>query len=884
MTDPLAAGAAGGGPRPQPTRPQLALPQPTRPQLALPQAIRQWREQSVGWVRSTDAETAALLARRTGPAGVPRVVVIGETNRGKSSLVNALLGVAGLSPVDAGLATCTYLQFTHGTSPTAVAHFGGGMADITFPMTELPVWATMNSEPDHDLPPPRWIQLTVPAPLLQTVTVVDTPGVGGLVAGHADLAAEAAAGATALLFVVDASAPFTRGELEFLERVADRVDSVHFAVAKTDVFRGWREIVQADQQLLARYLPRFTDAPFHPVSSTLATAADSQVDPGIGKAIRSQSGIVDLRRVLSQDVAARASLLADANVIRAAVTVLTGKLVALENQRRALTTGAARADVLKNRREELLGQRKSGGRSWQVMLRAEIQRARVDLTHETAREVREASQLFRGAIDAADAEQLKQLPFHIDAYAQAMTARAHGRLLDAMGRIVQAVLAELFTTEERAMLAASLATRPYAPLVTRGHERAKSADDTIMSLAGGGIGLTLASLVRMAAAPLAATAFGVVLLPVSIALGGAAAVFMVRSRRRVQDRQHLKSWLIEVLGEAKAQIDQNIAEQFIEAEAQLTLALDDALAKQVAMLEAEIKEVDGALRLDATERAGRLRTLDERRASGVSLVNSGEALLDRIRNTRPAGSVMLPGSAAAGALAARTIAVPPGLPDPPSAPAPPAPAPPVPRPPAPAPSAPPPSAPPPSAPLASPPSAPAGRPRHAAPEDPAGDPEITAPHQIAHSVHPLPPLERIPPLEQADPELTRPPVEEPVSEHPSPPSPPQPSSPQQSSAQPGSPQPGSPQPGPPPPTFDARPLITSVPGRQARTVPLIPTGGALGAIVQRGPDRHPAAAQSPSPPPRADQPPEQDDELMERTRWRPPGKPPPVSFDRGPGN
>jgi len=850
MTDPL-AGAAGGGPRPQRTRPQLALPQ----------AIRQWREQSVGWVRSTDAETAALLARRTGPAGVPRVVVIGETNRGKSSLVNALLGVAGLSPVDAGLATCTYLQFTHGTSPTAVAHFGGGMADITFPVTELPVWATMNSEPDHDLPPPRWIQLTVPAPLLQAVTVVDTPGVGGLVAGHADLAAEAAAGATALLFVVDASAPFTRGELEFLERVADRVDSVHFAVAKTDVFRGWREIVQADQQLLARYLPRFTDAPFHPVSSTLATAADSQVDPRIGEAIRSQSGIVDLRRILSQDVAARASLLADANVIRAAVTVLTGKLVALENQRRALTTGAARADVLKNRREELLGQRKSGGRSWQVMLRAEIQRARVDLTHETAREVREASQLFRGAIDAADAEQLKQLPFHIDAYAQAMTARAHGRLLDAMGRIVQAVLAELFTTEERAMLAASLATRPYAPLVTRGHERAKSADDTIMSLAGGGIGLTLASLVRMAAAPLAATAFGVVLLPVSIALGGAAAVFMVRSRRRVQDRQHLKSWLIEVLGEAKAQIDQNIAEQFIEAEAQLTLALDDALAKQVAMLEAEIKEVDGALRLDATERAGRLRTLDERRASGVSLVNSGEALLDRIRNTRPAGSVMLPGSAAAGALAARTIAVPPGLPDPPPAPPSPAPAPSAPASPAP------------------PPSAPAGRPRHAAPEDPAGDPEITAPHQIAHSGHPLPLLERITPLEQADPEVTRPPVEEPVSEHPSPQGPPQPGSPQQ-----GTPQQGSPQPGPPPPAFDARPLITSVPGRQARAVPLIPTGGALGAIVQRGPDRHPAAAQSPSPPQQADQPQEQDEELMERTRWRPPGKPPPVPFDRGPGN
>ncbi|MDQ6657433.1 MAG: dynamin family protein [Actinomycetota bacterium] len=634
----------------------------TRAQQALPQAIRQWREQAVGWVRVSDAESAAVLAMRRGLVEVPRVVVVGETNRGKSSLVNALLGMPALSPVDAGLATCTYLQFTHGTSPTAVAHFGGGLADITFPTAELAIWAMMNSEPDHDLPPPRWIEVSVPAPLLQAVTLVDTPGVGGLMTGHADLAAEAAANATALLFVVDASAPFTKGELDFLQRVGHRVDSVHFVVAKTDIFRGWREILQADQQLLARYIPRFTDAPFYPVSSTLATAADGQPNQHIADLVRTQSGIVALRRTLAQDIAARASLLADANVIRTTVTVLTGDVVGLENRRRALTSGAAQSNALKARREELLGRRQGGGRSWQVMLRAEIQRARVELTHDTAREVREAAQLFRGAIDAADADALKLLPFHIDAYAQAMTARAHGRLLGSMSRIVNLVLRELFNPEELAALAAAVATRPYAPLVTRGPDRTKSADETLMSMAGGGIGLSLGSLVRMAAAPLAATAFGVVLLPVSLVLGGTAALIMVRSRRRVQDRQHLKSWLMEVLGEAKAQIDQSVAEQFIDADQQLTLALDDALSKQVAAVESEIRQLDGALKLDATERAGRLRTIDERRATGATLLATGEALLERIRSTRPVGSVHLPGSAAGAMTGRRTIALPPGLP------------------------------------------------------------------------------------------------------------------------------------------------------------------------------------------------------------------------------
>ncbi|MGI8415793.1 MAG: hypothetical protein ACR2P2_06205, partial [Nakamurella sp.] len=102
---------------------------------------------------------------------------------------------------------------------------------------------------------------------------------------------------------------------------------------------------------------------------------------------------------------------------------------------------------------------------------------------------------------------------------------------------------------------------------------------------------------------------------------------------------------------------------FIDADQQLTLALDDALSKQVAAVEGEIRQVDGALKLDATERAGRLRTIDERRASGATLLATGEALLERIRSTRPVGSVRLPGSAATGAMTGRrTIALPPGLP------------------------------------------------------------------------------------------------------------------------------------------------------------------------------------------------------------------------------
>ena len=532
------------------------------------------------------------------------MVIVGETNRGKSSLLNALIGAPGASPVDAGVATCTWLLFQHSPTPTAVGHFGNGMADITFPVERLAAFATVDGEPDNDLPPPRWIEVGLPIPLLETVNLVDTPGVGGLVAAHAELAAEAAAGATALLFVIDASAPFTRGELDFLDLVGDRVDSVHFAVTKTDAYRGWREIVQADRELLARHVPRFTDAPFHPVSSRLADAAAAQPDPNVARMVLDQSGLPELRRVLRRgrggpgapagrgqcdphrgDRAGGFGRAAGDHPAgpdrrrrpgRAAQTAPRGTARPAQDRRPVLAGHAARRDPAgQGRVDPRDGPRGPRGP-------ADVPRGHRGRRQRPAEEAAVPHRRLRPGDDGAGARPARR-----------------GDEPDRATR----VLTELFTAEELRVLAANLATRPYERLVTRAPERPSNVDDKIMSMAGAGMGFTLGSLVRMSASAVLPAAFGVVLLPVSIVMGGAVAWFMVRSRRRVSDKQHLKQWLMEVLGEAKAQIDQNIAAQFIEADEQLTLALDDALTRQVAALDAEIKEVDGALKLDATDRA-----------------------------------------------------------------------------------------------------------------------------------------------------------------------------------------------------------------------------------------------------------------------------------------
>ena len=77
-----------------------------------------------------------------------------------------------------------------------------------------------------------------------------------------------------------------------------------------------------------------------------------------------------------------------------------------------------------------------------------------------------------------------------------------------------------------------------------------------------------------------------------------------------------------------------MSEQLIEAEQQLSLALDEALGKRIDAIEEELREVDKALRLGAVERSKRLNTVNSRLAELSSGQDRVEALLTSIRSLR----------------------------------------------------------------------------------------------------------------------------------------------------------------------------------------------------------------------------------------------------------
>ncbi|WP_370945742.1 dynamin family protein [Amycolatopsis sp. cg5] len=601
---------------------------------SLPQQVQATRDQLLTLLREIDPDGAKWVdeVRKARPKR-PSVVVVGETNRGKSSLVNAMLATPGLSPVDADVATATYLVFEHAAEWGAQACYPGQLAPVPIRLDQLINWVSAAHELPEGQLPPRYVEVSGPVPLLERVSIVDTPGVGGLDSMHGELAMEAASSATALLFVVDASAPFTSTELQFLAKVGDRVETVLFALSKTDAFRGWREVLEADKQLLAQHAPRFADATFYPVSARMFEMAGKAPNEQAAGMLREKSGIAALQGAVQEMLVGRSAMLGEANTMRALSSALAEQKAKLQAESRALSAGEAEAEQLRERREQLMAERRTSTRGWQLKLRGEVQRTRVEVGHESSRQMRDAQTHFRQLIEAAKRDDLAALPQQVDIALQTTSQRVSMLLAQRLNQVTNVSLSELFSAEELDVIRAQFARAGGPPVVLRPPEKKPpTAEDKLLVFMGisGGLGAG-----KVAALPLAGVAIlNPVILPATIVIGLGAGWWMARTRKHAADKQHMKQWLVEAIADARSTLDQLVAEQLIEAEQQLTMALDEALGRRIDAIEAEMKEVDKTIKMGAQERAKTIAIV-AKRLSGVSDGRDrAEALLARMRTLR----------------------------------------------------------------------------------------------------------------------------------------------------------------------------------------------------------------------------------------------------------
>jgi hypothetical protein len=595
-------------------------------------------DSSLAFLRKTDPDAASDLdAVRRRDAGRPAIVVVGETKRGKSSLVNALIGVPGLSPVDAAVATAAYLEFSHGADHGARAWLPGREDPVPLRHGDLREWATPFGRLPEGARPPRRIEVTHSAPLLQYLSLVDTPGTGGLDPAHAEVALDAVEKATALLFVVDAAAPFAKPELDFLIEASKRVNFVVFALTKVDAYPGWRTIWEDDRAQLQAHAPRFGSAPWYPVSARLAELAMTLPREAAPELIR-ESRIAELQHALI-DLAGKGHLLGQANVLRAVRSEYIRLDLEIGDRMKATDPDPQDMAKAKADRAALAARKRTETRQWSLALNTETQRARVEATGRLRNYVTALQEEFLNKIEKAKGDDVKALPQEVDRALHALSVRLSHDLEFRFRKVAERTLTQVFGPHELQFVLRRLNATLRHALNTKPRREGGGPDNMMIAMSAGGMAFMAGRGAVAGASALGAGAIigGGLLIPVAgLGLGLAAGAFILYRRRVQTDRQQARIWLREVLGEARAALSDEIMHRFTDLQYALTLALDDAIERRLQQLDAHIAEIDKALAEDKASRARRKATLQSERDGLRARVKQVDEVLARARSLAPA--------------------------------------------------------------------------------------------------------------------------------------------------------------------------------------------------------------------------------------------------------
>ena len=141
------------------------------------------------------------------------LVIVGEFNAGKSSFINALFGKSLLE---------------EGVTPTTtrihLLKYGNNFERVAIE-TAVDIY-------------------TAPAPLLQEINIVDTPGTNAIHREHEAITQEFIPRSDMVLFVTSVDRPFTESERVFLERIRDWGKKVVIVLNKTDILDGPEDIAE----------------------------------------------------------------------------------------------------------------------------------------------------------------------------------------------------------------------------------------------------------------------------------------------------------------------------------------------------------------------------------------------------------------------------------------------------------------------------------------------------------------------------------------------------------------------------------------------------------------------------------------------------------------
>lgn len=549
------------------------------------------------------------------------VVVVGEIKRGKSSLVNALVGYRDLLPVDVLMCTSAPIRVLADPEwdrdPACFLVRGDHKDQIE--LAELPKWVTHQAVEEIDRAPsseeaalllPSAAEIKVGFSGLGLVTVIDTPGVGGLDKHAISAALTEARQAGVLLMVCDASTPITSPEMEILREARETVGSVIVAVTKTDKnIRRWRSIVEDNRRLISQHLG--LDIPVIGVSSLRALDAMALQDPQRRALIDERSGMAELRKQIRKELAGSANV---------------GMRTALDSMRIAMTDinksieqdialHAETSDAVAKLEEERsrLERFREDASEWEQLFQRDISLARNEIAGNLERNLEQLRITWTDRINSDGMRVLRSKP-------QVFTSQIEIELKRILEDSVQSILGEversaksLLQDEESTneVMGNVLATLMPAEIVNREVDKKTKdlVDPTVLSMGMMGAG----ALGAMGSGAL--TAIGIsavsIALPIAPVAGGVWIGVNLAYKAMRNGKNHLIMWLREMQNTTRTTAMRMIDQIITNARTEIMLRHRQNIRNKQREIQSKIEQAQRIARESETERKQRVARLQK---------------------------------------------------------------------------------------------------------------------------------------------------------------------------------------------------------------------------------------------------------------------------------
>lgn len=530
-----------------------------------------------------DVGAGAALQRLTSGAGAAagsraNIVVVGEPSTGKTSMINALLGRADLLAVRP---TASYVAIGGDQIPSVRAYYADGRmtsGDETHLVALLGEGADERAER---------VEIMVADPRLAGLTLFDTPGVGGIDSGLAQLTLTAIQQATALVFVCSAGAKISIAERKFLAEAATRIDQIVFVLSKIDKYADWEQVLAENADTIRgdfrRFPPgRFDDVVFVPVSARLAHMAAARGSLTLARV----SGMDQLWTQLFR-ISAMHHQLDELNTLREIASAIADAETILADRKRTLE-GAPQDDDQLAAVTSQIAELTEANSAWRMHLSRQIDTARDEVRTRLRRRVNQ----LRDRYDAKMREKIK--PNMIPEIEAAVVAD----LCELQDEIDGAVREHV--TEIARYLLAGIAGGDGAvdaladQLPARGEtaaeflrERTGPPQDPSATMMGLTTAMMGTNMARMLITPALAAALNVAVTGFMVVGVGAVAALPVgvvwwrlqkKFRERASDVVSLRGWIIECLSSANGEIAVDLDRVFRQA----SYSLQDTIASAMA--------------------------------------------------------------------------------------------------------------------------------------------------------------------------------------------------------------------------------------------------------------------------------------------------------------